>query len=564
MSADHRSPQSEGVLPLAVNLFFLLVGFATLFFLLTGGIPLLQWGGENSLDVAVAKKFSMKAVRASVLIFFTVTTFFAWKYRSRFENLWIVRVARKIASFPLRYSVGTLFLIYSAMMILIGFERHAALDTRAFDLGIFAQALWNTTQGDFLYSSLKDGICLLGDHVSPILVLIAPLYAVVSDPRILLVIQPLATASCMFAIAWIARDRFKDKSLVLVFVLMFFFYMPARAALREDFHPEVLAEIFIFLAFIALERGRLGWFWLCVVPVMGAKENFLGITFFMGAYGAIFKKRWFSGFVLMLVSAVLFLFEIRWLVPFLSHAPYFYRGTYEQFSSEPLNRFFAIMSDGGRWQYGLKVYASFLFLPFFNLQTFFLTLPVFLQNFLSANPTMRSLNYHYSSGLTPFLFISAIYGVKTLGDRWSYAKKHQGALVLVMFVVVLTQSAPPEYFYFWRCRMRQTPHAVYVRERLNSVGPGVSVLSHNNFIPQMINRKYIYQLDYNASPTKGELAKKLDVDYVIFDETFWEPNSAPPAVALAELQALGYVIKEEKDGFYILAKRPAAVLSSVS
>ena len=77
MSADHRSPQSEGVLPLAVNLFFLLVGFATLFFLLTGGIPLLQWGGENSLDVAVAKKFSMKAVRASVLIFFTVTTFFA-------------------------------------------------------------------------------------------------------------------------------------------------------------------------------------------------------------------------------------------------------------------------------------------------------------------------------------------------------------------------------------------------------------------------------------------------------------------------------------------------------
>jgi uncharacterized membrane protein len=368
----------------------------------------------------------------------------------------------------------------------------------------------------------------------------------------LLVVQPLATASCLFAVAWIAFDRFRDKKTALLFVLMFFFYLPARAALREDFHPEVVAEIFIFLAFIALERKKMRWFWVCVIPVMAAKENFLGVTFFLGGYAFGFKGRRKTGAVLMALSAALFLFEIRWVAPFFSKAPYFY-GTNYALSSAEHGR--SVLADPKRWEYLLKVYATFLFVPLFHLPTALLTVPICAQNFFAANPVLRSPNYHYSAGLTPFLFISTIYGLKVLCGTWRPLARYHNVVAGVLLIVILTQSGPPEYFYFWQCGHRRNAHTELVRRRLAGIDPARSVLTHNNFIPQLINRRWVYQLEYNPTPTKGELARRLGVDYVIVDEAFWEPKSAAPPEALADLRAAGYDTEFEKEGFFVLKRK---------
>ena len=534
----------------ALNLFYLLTGVVTAFFLLTGGIPLEQWHllGKG----AATKAFCIKSVRISVLCFAVLSLTWAVVFPNQFRKLWVIRGLREFFSWPLRVTVSGAAVVYSAIMIAVGFERHAALDTRAFDLGIFAQALWNTVRGDFLYSSLKGGICLLGDHISPILVALVPLYAIIPDPRVLLVVQPLATAACMVPLAWIAMRRLGDKREALLFVLMFFFYMPARAALREDFHPEVLAEIFILLSFIALETGRLKWFWICAIPVMAAKENFLGVTFFLGAYAFLFKNLRKTGAVMMALSAVLFVFEIKWVAPFFGKAPYFYGVNY---SKLPPAQALQILSDGKRWAYVFKVFGPFLFLPVWHPPTAFLTLPVCIQNFLSQNPTLRSLNYHYSAGLTPFLFVSTIYGVGALSSRWAGVRRVRTLVIAVLLTVILTQAGPPEYFYFWQCRNRRTSHTEWVRKTLGAIAPDASVLTHNNLIPQLVNRKHVYQLDYNASPTKAELARKLGVDYVIVDRLFWEPNSAPPDIALAELREAGYQTEAEQGGLTLLRRK---------
>jgi len=43
-----------------------------------------------------------------------------------------------------------------------------------------------------------------------------------------------------------------------------------------------------------------------------------------------------------------------------------------------------------------------------------IALPEFAVNLLSKNPNMRNMIYHYTAVMTPFVFISAIYGVKKI------------------------------------------------------------------------------------------------------------------------------------------------------
>jgi hypothetical protein len=93
-----------------------------------------------------------------------------------------------------------------------------------------------------------------------------------------------------------------------------------------------------------------------------------------------------------------------------------------------------------------------------------------------------------------------------------------------------------------------------IRKKLAGVPPEARVLTHNSLIPQVCNRKYVYQFNYNPSPTKLEFAEKYGADVVIWDERLWEPGTEPPDDTLDEFRKAGYQVVREKDGFYILQK----------
>ena len=82
--------------------------------------------------------------------------------------------------------------------------RHNSFES-GFDMAIFVQAVWNTLKGNFLYSSIKGGICLLGDHFSPLLAILVLPYKLWSDPRLLLILQAVLAASSVFPLFLIAK-----------------------------------------------------------------------------------------------------------------------------------------------------------------------------------------------------------------------------------------------------------------------------------------------------------------------------------------------------------------------
>jgi len=76
--------------------------------------------------------------------------------------------------------------------------RHESYHSNGFDLGLFNQVFWNTTQGRPFESTMSQALpiphSLLGDHFSPVFLLILPFYFAYPHPETLVVIQTLALA----------------------------------------------------------------------------------------------------------------------------------------------------------------------------------------------------------------------------------------------------------------------------------------------------------------------------------------------------------------------------------
>ncbi|MSR76797.1 MAG: DUF2079 domain-containing protein [Candidatus Omnitrophica bacterium] len=520
----------------------------TAFFLLTNGIPLVQMGLMHELR---KKNDYENLMRYSLSGFAILMILLRWKFSERFRGLQIAQIWKKINTLPLGAILGTLFFLYVSLMSFNGFIRHEVMATRAFDLGIFSQAVWTTMKGHFLFSSIKGDICLLGDHVSPILAAVVPFYALWSDPKCLLLLQAIASGSCLFLIGSWAFERTGDKTFAVLLAVIYFFFLPTRSALHEDFHPEVLIEPFLLLSFFALERKRISQTILYLIPVWMAKENMAGITLMMGIYAWAAKKGKRFSFFLIFFSLALFAVSIRWIVPHFNHGQYFYQENYRQFTSNPFSGILQSLLRADAWEYVLKLLSPLLFLPLFHFPTLMLAFPILFQNILSQNPLMLSLSYHYTIGMAPFLFISATEGFRGLIQRHSHPLFRRWLLGLLIFIGLI-RSGPSEYFFIWKDLAHATPHTEMVKRKLREIPQNASVLTHNNFIPQLANRFKVYQFEYSGPLTKLKQVHQLQPDYVILDKLYWENEGFE--ATLSELQEMGYRTAFHQETFYLFKR----------
>ncbi|MDM8528951.1 DUF2079 domain-containing protein [Anaerolineales bacterium HSG24] len=147
-------------------------------------------------------------------------------------------------------------------------QRHLAFETGAFDTGVYAQPIWNYTQGqDFAVSLIEDnGPIRWATHVEPILYFIVPIYALFPDPRLLFVIQIAALTLAAIPMYALAIRRIHNEWAALVIVLAYFLMPATESVTLFDFHAVTLAPLFLLSAVYFLDRalskqGISLWLW---------------------------------------------------------------------------------------------------------------------------------------------------------------------------------------------------------------------------------------------------------------------------------------------------------------
>jgi len=129
-----------------------------------------------------------------------------------------------------------------------------------FELADFETLVWNTINGRFLeYPST--GLSFLGEHFSPILILLVPIYLIINSPHALLFSQAFFLGIAIIPLYFIARKLTNNRLASLAFCLSFSVSRVVNYGLMYDFHFEAFYPVIIFSAFLSIIYDRWSYYY---------------------------------------------------------------------------------------------------------------------------------------------------------------------------------------------------------------------------------------------------------------------------------------------------------------
>jgi uncharacterized membrane protein len=519
-----------------------LVFLLLIVFYFSGGLPFLpaSWIAVFDATPKIYRKLLAYAAGLTVILGLAL---FEWARRDKeiSGRSLLTRVIGTWKSASIFWIIG-FFTLFGSWWTASSLLRHFAFKT-SFDMAIFTQAVWNTAQGEWFYSSIKGGICLLGDHFAPLLALLALPYRIWPEPGLLLMIQAFAVASCVFPLARIVRKSGQSPSWGVLYCLAFALYLPVRNAVRFDFHPEVVAMPFLFWAFAFLEEKKTVSASIFLALALMAKENMATVAFMFGFYACIKRRKSLRfGIFWILMSSIYFYAVVHFFIPKLSGEPYFYlRGNFTPWLKAGWGPFAKHVFQPSTLEYIGKIYGPLAFTSVLAPTSFILTLPTLAQNILSRNEMTRSLFFQYTATLTPFVFISSVMAlakVRSYRRYWAYG---------ILLTAVL-MSGVSEVYPMRRQWITLTPHTLRVEKILRAIPAGDSLRTHEFYAPHAANRKELHIYE-NNHPKEGGSWKARHADYVVIDKALLGERYPADIRFLLEN---GYMLQSENDGLAIL------------
>ncbi len=295
--------------------------------------------------------------------------------------------------------------------------RYRNMYANYFDLGIMHQVVYNS------YKALQTGEwARFLEHTNPIgpqqlarsavhndiiLGLFSPLYFLYQSPEVLLIIQAFAIGLGALAVYGIGLHVLKKPLYSLIFAICYLLYVPLQYTNRFDFHSVALATPLLLFMFYFWLVKKYRWSLLFLALSLVTKEQVGLTTAMFGAFVLYTKHKGEKKFGLTVLMS-----SLVWVaLSFFVIIPYF-RGA-EHFATERYQNIDVIQTlfRQSTWNYLWNLFAPLGFLSLLS-PAILIALPEFAVNLLSQDANMRNIIFHYTAVITPFVFISGIYGLK--------------------------------------------------------------------------------------------------------------------------------------------------------
>jgi uncharacterized membrane protein len=319
---------------------------------------------------------------------------------------------------------------FAAEFISLSLLRHRAYNTGRFDLGNIVQAIWTTTQGDFLQQTNLHGeqISRLGSHFEPILAVFAPLWMIWPSPDMLLTVQAIALALGALPVFWLARKHLRSERVALGLALVYLIYPPLQWLALDEFHPGALACPLLLYAFWYLDEDRLVPFAIFAVLACMTREEMPLVVAGMGVWYALTRKKWAFGLGVAAAGLALTAVIVTFVTPHFRHgAPLSFYGRYKDIGGSPSEAVRMIFTHplhvlqiafdhrGIRYLFdllvplaGICLLAPLALIP---------AAPLLAINLLSSAFGQTSIHFHYTAGEIPILIAATVFGAAWLARR---------------------------------------------------------------------------------------------------------------------------------------------------
>jgi uncharacterized membrane protein len=319
--------------------------------------------------------------------------------------------SRLIALLP----VG-LALIAAVAYASISIYRHDHFASNAFDLGVQDQTVWGYSRLQMIPNTVEMIRNLLGDHFHPILMVIAPLYWIWDDVRVLLVVQAVLLGAAALPIFWWARQRL-GLIPAIAFGAAYLIFWGVLSGVIYDFHHIAFAVPAVSFGLYAVLTKRNRLFWAMLALGLLSREN-IALTFAaIGLYIAVVQHRWRLGAAVVAVCVAWFAALIEVVMPAIAGAPYGH-WTYDALGTgpgsavlhiirHPLSSLRLLVDNSAKLKLWGGLLGAWLFLPVLSPLAL-VAIPTLLERLWSSNPALWSASFHYSLVIAPVLAFASI------------------------------------------------------------------------------------------------------------------------------------------------------------
>ncbi len=401
-------------------------------------------------------------------------------------------------------------LSYIAYFTVASFLRYENFYTGRFDLGNMSQTVWNSLNGNFFMLTDPNGtaeISRLSVHADLILILLAPFYLIWEDPRMLLLIQTLTLSFGGIFVYLISNHLLRNKSISLVFAFAFYLNPAVNWTNLYDFHAVTLATTFLLGGgyFILKRKYFPAIIFLLLAGI--TKEQIWAINVLFGLYIIFIGKQKILGSLFTIFSVSLF-YILFWIaIPLAGEGQHFALSFFKDFGSTPgeviknilLNpvHTFQTISHPDKLDYLNKLFQPLGFLSVFALPFLVFALPDLSINLLSSFSPMHQIYYQYSATITPFIFISGVYGVYFIRKLAPNVPIHLFSVLIITMTLVsaynfgptLIAKKPNDAMF-----RKQLPIKAEINFFIKRLPNDNKISASNNLGAHLSHRRFIYVL----------------------------------------------------------------------
>ncbi|WP_405489385.1 DUF2079 domain-containing protein [Streptomyces sp. NBC_00096] len=454
---------------------------------------------------------------------------------------------------------GGLFFVYMTLSL----RTHQRLLSHSYDLGIFDQVVSSYAAGRLPVSELKaPDFPILGDHFSPVLALLAPLYRLWPSAQTLLVAQ-----AALVAVSVLPLTRWAHRTLgaraALVTGLCYGLSWGIASGVGFDFHEVAFALPLLACSLASLGSGRLRAAACWALPLVLVKED-LGLT--VAAIGLVIAGRAGrgdragrrTGAALALAGAAGTLLAVVVVLPAFnpggSYAYLSYLGGGDAqggagFGDLLRKATVGMVTPETKVSTLVLVLAPTLFLAL-RSPLVWVALPTLLWRFASDKSAFWGTGYHYSLVLMPIVFAAFVDALARRRESGAAGVRRHLIGAAAMCVVLLPA------FSLWQlaepATWRTDPRIAVAHRLMGMIPDGATVQASDGLVPHLTQRTSTSLYGWPASRPDPEW---IIVDTAVAPERRWPLSAQQEQIALDGARAQGYRTAAQENGFVLLNRR---------
>ncbi len=393
-----------------------------------------------------------------------------------------------------------------------------------FDFGIFDKAIWQVSRlrMPIIDHYIFGDRIIFGDHFSPTLFLLSPLYWITSRSEILFIVQALAVALSGLVLYFIGRTVLSKPWYAVALQLPYYLFVGLQNAVITDFHEITIATLFFMLSFLAVVKKNTILFLLSFLLFLGCKESFsvLGVGMAVAIWFIQPSWRWMA-ICTAIMSLAWGAISMKIVIPYFSGGSYAYNS---ELPTDPIRLVSSFIDSPVKQQTLWYTFLTFGFLPLLSPAFWALIIFDFVMRFYPAQMVTRwGLTFHYSALIAAIMAVASVYAVAFL------QKKVKGTVVAAVLVAVVLVSG-----YLYRGTLHgpfglaynaafyaHTKSFAFLNKVVGMIPKGASIMTQNNLAPHFAHQEVWLLL---SQKNKQEYYQSKKPQYILLDN---RPGQSP-------------------------------------